>query len=95
VTVQEHWARVQTAEEAEKAAAQKCNTFGMADPTVQWRPEYEEACREYDTAWGQAEQARHEMDEFLHPKRYAEKGHRAGSLDRYRVWAAADKEIGQ
>ena len=84
-TADELWARVQAAESEEQAALDKYKAFGVLDPSSQWSPEYEEADRASRTAWVHAEEARHDLDAFLNPERYAEKGYEAEALDKFRA----------
>jgi len=79
------WARVQAAEKDAQAAHDHYEAFGVLDPTTEGSEEYEQARRSADRAWVCAEQARHELDAFLHPARYAKKGYRAEALDKFRL----------
>jgi hypothetical protein len=86
-TAAELWGRVQSAEKAARAALDEYEGFGVLDPTSEGSPEYEEAHRAVGWAWVRAEEARHELDAFLNPKRYAKKGYRAEALDEFRAQA--------
>jgi hypothetical protein len=92
-TAGELWARVQAAEKEAQAAQDKYEAFGVLDPSSEGSPEYEQAYRDVGRAWVNAEAARHELDAFLNPERYAEKGYRAEALDKLRTQAEA--EMGQ
>ena len=74
-TADELRARVRAAEQEEQAAKQRCEAFGVLDPTSQGSVEYEEARDDAGRAWVKAEMARHELDAFLNPERYAERGY--------------------
>lgn len=89
----ELWARVQAAEKEERAADERYEAFGVFDPSSEWSPEYEEADLASHAAWVRAEEARHELDAFLNPKRYARKGYRAEALDEFRAVAEAELEL--
>jgi hypothetical protein len=84
------WARVQSAEREHRGAVARCEAFGVVDPST-GPPEYDEAYRSVGRAWVDAEVARHELDAFLHPKRYYKKGHREEALDKFRAQAEADE----
>lgn len=88
-TADELWARVRAAEKDAQAALDQYEAFGVLDPTSEGSAEYEEAHRSAGRAWVRAEQARHELDAFLNPARYAKKGYRAEALQKFRVRAAA------
>lgn len=80
------WTRVQAAEAEHQAAIAREAAFGVTDPSAAWvPPEYFQACDAAREAWVNAEQARHELDACLHPRRYARRGHRAEALDRFRA----------
>ena len=90
-TAGELWARVQAAEKEEEAARERYEAFEVLDPSSEWcPPEYEQADLDYRRAWVRAEEARHGLDAFLNPKRYAEKGYRAEALDKLRAQAEAE-----
>jgi hypothetical protein len=90
-TAGELWARVQAAEETERAARARLREFGSFHPDS-WSPEAEAAHDAEQTAWVDAEGARHDLDAFLNPQRYAEKGYEAEALDGFRGQAAAEAE---
>ena len=92
-TAEELWARVQAAEEDHGTALGESDAFGVIDPGRDGSPQYEAAYRAAGLAWVRAEEARHDLDQFLHPRRYARKGHRAEALDRFRRRAGAGPEI--
>ena len=87
----ELWARVQCTEKEHQASLARYEAFGVLDPSSEWTPQYEQAGRSADLAWVRAEEARHELDAFLHPKRYAGKGYAAEALDEFRAQAKADE----
>jgi hypothetical protein len=87
----ELWARVQSAEKEHRAALARYEAFGVLDPSSEWSPEYAQAERNAGLAWVHAEQARHQLDAFLHPERYARQGYRAEALDQFRAQAEADE----
>jgi hypothetical protein len=87
----ELWARVQAAEKEYEAAVARCEAFGVLDPSMESSPEYEEAYRSVSRAWVNADVARHELDAFFHPKRYAKKGYRDEALGEFRARAEADE----
>lgn len=89
-TAGELWTRVQAAEKQAQAALDEYEAFGVLDPSAEWSPEYEEARENAGRAWVNAEMARHEVDAFLNPKRYAKKGYRAEALDKLRAQAEAE-----
>ncbi len=89
-TTDELWARVQAAEKEAQAALDKYEAFGVLDPSSEWSPEYEEAHRASHDAWVHAERARHDLDAFLNPERYAEKGYEAEALDKFRAQPEAE-----
>ena len=89
-TADELWARVQAAEKEERAALDTYQAFGVLDPSSEWSPEYEEADRASRAAWVHAEEARHDLDAFLNPERYAEKGYEAEALDTFRARPQAE-----
>lgn len=95
-TADELWGRVQAAEKEEEAARERYETFGVLDPSSEGSPEYEEAERDSGRAWVRAEEARHDLDAFLNPERYAEKGYEGEALDELRAqaaaWAKADQQ---
>jgi hypothetical protein len=91
-TADELWDRVQAAEKQAQAALDKYEAFGVLDPSSEWSPEYDEARRDAGRAWVDAEAARHELDAFLNPERYAEKGYEAEALDEFRARAEAGPE---
>ena len=91
-TAGELWARVQAAEKEEQAALDEYEAFGVLDPSSEWSPEFAQADRNARRAWVHAEMARHELDAFLNPERYAEKGYRAEALDKLRAQAEAERE---
>lgn len=80
----ELWARVQAAENKGQAALDKYEAFGVSDPSSEGSAEYEQAHAAYHTAWVEAEGARHDLDAFLNPRRYAQIGYRAEALDPFR-----------
>lgn len=82
--VLELWDAVQAAEKTAQAALDKYEAFGVLDPSS-GSAEYEEAHAAYHAAWVAAEGARHELDAFLNPERYAESGYRAEALDGFRL----------
>lgn len=82
------WDRVQSAEREHRAAVARCEAFGVLDPSA-GSPEYDEAYLSVGRAWVDAEAARHELDAFLHPRRYARKGHRDEALGEFRARAGA------
>jgi hypothetical protein len=86
-TADELWARVQLAEKDAQAALDQYEAFGVVDPSSEGSQEYEEAYRDAGRAWVRAEEARHELDAFLNPARYAEKGYEAEALDEFRIRA--------
>jgi hypothetical protein len=88
----EHWNRVVAAEAEERAASAAVEAFGVTDPSSQWTPEYNAAQSAASAAWVRAEGARHELDAFLNPERYATEGYRAEALDGFRGAADADRE---
>jgi hypothetical protein len=90
-TTDELWRRVQAAEAEEQAARDRYEAFGVLDPSSEWSEEYEAAQCDAGQAWARAEEARHELDAFVNPKRYARKGYRAEALDRFRRQAEADE----
>jgi hypothetical protein len=76
-TADELRAEVQAAEKEHQAATGELGAFGVLDPSSEWTPEYGDAYDAEGAAWVKAEGARHELDAFLHPQRYAEKGYEA------------------
>jgi hypothetical protein len=90
-TADELWARVQAAEKAHQAALDGYGSFGVLDPSAEGSPEYEQAYNTASEAWIDAEAARHDLDAFLNPKRYARKGYRAEALDDFRARAEVDE----
>jgi hypothetical protein len=85
----EHWDRVVAAEADEQSAQAAVEAFGVTDPSSQWTPEYNAAQSAASAAWVRAEGARHDLDAFLNPERYAREGYRAEALDGFRARAAA------
>ena len=92
-TADELWRRVRAAEAEEQAALDRYEAFGVLDPSSEWSEEYEAAKRDAGSAWVRVEQARHELDAFLNPKRYARRGYRAEALDRFRQAEADAPEM--
>jgi hypothetical protein len=92
-TAGELWARVQAAEKEEQAARERYEAFGVLDPTSEGSLEYEEADDASRAAWVRAEEARHDLDAFLNPKRYARKGYRAEALDEFRAQPETELEM--
>jgi hypothetical protein len=90
-TADELWGRVQAAEVEQQAALDRYEAFGVLDPSSEWSEEYEAAQCDAGRAWVRAEEARHELDAFVNPKRYAKKGYRAEALDGFRRQAEADE----
>lgn len=89
----ELWARVQEAENKAQAALDKYEAFGVLDPSSEWSPEYEQAHADYQAAWVEAEGARHDLDAFLNPRRYAKRGYRAEALDGFRARSEPDAKL--
>jgi hypothetical protein len=89
-TADELWGRVQAAEAEEQAALDRYEAFRGLNPTSEWSEEYEAARGDAGRAWARAEEARHELDRLVNPRRYAKKGYRAEALDRFRRQAEAD-----
>ena len=89
-TADELWARVQAAEKTEARTALQRQEIG--DPAPDWSPEYEAADQAARTAWLGAEGARHDLDAFLNPERYAEKGYAPEALDGFRAQAGIEAE---
>src|SRR5580704_8425819 len=89
MSANEHWDRVVAAEAEEQAATAAVEAFGVTDPSSQWTPEYNAAQSAASAAWVRVESARHDLDAFLNPERYATEGYRAEALDEYRALAAA------
>ncbi len=85
-TADELWGRVQAAEAAERTARAAVREFGSFHPDS-WSPEAEAARDAEHEAWLDGEEARHELDAFLNPERYAAKGYRAEALDEFRARA--------
>lgn len=82
--------RVQAAETAEqeaRAALDEYERFGNLDLSSEEYRAYEEVRRAASRAWIRAEEARHTLDAFLNPKRYARKGYRDEALDKFRARA--------
>lgn len=77
-----------------RAAVARCEASGVLDPAT-GSPEYDEAYLSAGRAWADAEAARHELDAFLHPKRYARKGHRAEALGAFRGRAGTSEPEGR
>jgi hypothetical protein len=94
-SAEELWARVQAAEKEAQAALDRYEAFGVLDPSSEWSPEYEEAHAACHAAWVHAEMARHDLDSFLNPKRYAKRGYRAEALDGFRSRSEPDPKIHQ
>jgi hypothetical protein len=89
----EHWDRVVAAETEEQSASAALEALGVTDPSSQWTPEYDAAVKAAGEAWVHAEEARHDLDAFLNPERYAREGYRAEALYEFRnAAAAADRE---
>jgi hypothetical protein len=89
----ELWARVQAAEKEAQAALDRYEAFGVLDPSSEGSPEYEEAHAACRAAWVHAEGARHDLDGFLNPGRYAESGYRSEGLDGFRSRSEPDAKI--
>lgn len=92
-TADQLWARVQAAEKQAQAALDQHEAFGVLDPSSERSPQYEEAHAAYHAAWVVAEGARHDLDAFLNPERYAESGYRAEALDGFRSRSEPDAKI--
>jgi hypothetical protein len=82
--------RLRAAEKAEAQAAQRAREIGDLGPGQ--TPEYAAADEARRAAWLNAEDARHRLDQRLHPRRYAARGFRDEALDKYR--AIADAQAG-
>lgn len=78
--VDDYWDRLQAAEKEEQAASAAMEAFGVTDPTSQWTPGYEAATTAAGEAWVHVEEARHELDAFLNPERYAREGYSSEAL---------------
>ena len=90
-TADELWGRVRAAEKAHQAARDRYESFGVLDPSSEGSPEYEQAYRSASETWIDAEAARHDLDAFLNPDRYAGKGYRAEALDEFRARGEVDE----
>jgi hypothetical protein len=91
-TAGELWAEVQAAEKEHQAVIDELDAFGVLDPSSEWTPEYGDAYDAEHAAWVKAEGARHELDAFPNPRRYAGKGYQAEALDQFRAQAATEAE---
>jgi hypothetical protein len=74
-TADELRARVRAAEQEAQAAQDRYEAFDVRDPSADSTPEYEEAHLQARQTWVKAEMARHDLDAFLNPKRYAKRGY--------------------
>ena len=91
-TADELRAEVQAAEKEHQAAIDELDAFGVLGPSSERAPEYGDAYDAEGAAWVKAEGARRELDAFLNPARYAEKGYQAEALDGFRAQAGAEAE---